>query len=354
MDAQVARREDPELAKLLERFVCVRAVEMEGVDLGLFQFDYDQSWHAFFLNADRTIYGRYGTRASSGADAGTDVSVKGFVRALEAALAVHAGYPANKASLAGKRGAPLDAREIRSFDIFKSRFAEEPPKGCAHCHHVWEAVRSVPRLAKKPLPDELMWPYPKPDRLGLTLDLDECATVRSVAPGSAAERAGFRAGDRVVTLAGQPMLSIADVQWVLQWTKAPADVAAVVDRGGESVPLTLRLDADWRRGEDVTWRPSTHAIRPFGWLAATPEQRRALKVADGVLCVRVTNVPGNGVAIRAGIAAGDFLVEVDGSDRPMSENVWLAYLQQKRLRGQNVNLTLIHQGRREKTRMQAP
>src|SRR5687768_15950221 len=111
MDAQVARRESPRLAELLAEFVCVRAVEMEGVDLSLFQFDYDQTWTAFFMNADKTIYGRYGTRATGGADVGVDVSIRGFEAALEGALAVHAGYPANKASLAGKRAAPPPENE---------------------------------------------------------------------------------------------------------------------------------------------------------------------------------------------------------------------------------------------------
>jgi hypothetical protein len=84
------------MAELLDRFVCVRAVEMEGVDLSLFQIDYDETWCAFFLNADRTIYGRYGTRASRGADLGVDVSLAGFEKALEGALEVHAGYPGNR------------------------------------------------------------------------------------------------------------------------------------------------------------------------------------------------------------------------------------------------------------------
>ncbi len=342
------------MADLLDRFVCVRAVEMEGVDLSLFQFDYDETWLAFFLNADRTIYGRYGTRASGGADAGVDVSVPGFEKALEGALEVHAGYPANKASLAGKRGPPPHANEIRSFPIFKSRFAENPPRGCAHCHHVWEALRSVPREARKPLPDELLWPYPKPDRLGLALALDERATVKSVATGSAAAQAGFLPGDRIATLEGQPMISIADVQWVLQHAKAPCDIAAEVDRGNARQGLTLRLAADWRRGEDVTWRTSTHALRPFGWQEATPDQRRALGVKDDALCVRVRGFPKVGPAQRAGLAVGDFVVEIDGSAAPISENRWLTYLFKEKVRGESVSLTIVHDGKREKVRLPVP
>ena len=354
MDAQVARREKKRLAELLDRFVCVRAVEMEGVDLSLFQFDYDETWCAFFLNADRTIYGRYGTRASGGADLGVDVSIEGFEKALEGALEIHAGYPANRASLAAKKGPPPHAAEIRSFPLFKSRFAEAPPRGCAHCHHVWEALRSVPREARRPMPDHLLWPYPKPDRLGLRLDLDERATVKSVAPDSAAVRAGFRAGDRILALEGQPMLSIADVQWVLQHAKAPSELAAEVDRGGARLTLGLGLAADWRLGEDITWRASTGALRPFGWQEATPEQRKALGVGEGVLCVRVRGFPKVGVAQRAGLVVGDFVVEIDGSNEAVSENRWLAYLYQRKARGEPVSLTVLHEGKRERRRLAAP
>ena len=354
MDAQVARRGEKRLADLLDRFVCVRAVEMEGVDLSLFQFDYDETWCAFFLNADRTIYGRYGTRASGGADVGVDVSMEGFVAALEGALEVHAGYPANRASLTGKKAPPPPANEIRSFPIFKSRFAEPVPHGCAHCHHVWEALRSVPREARKPMPEELLFPYPKPDRAGITLQLNERATVKSVAAGSPAEKAGFRAGDRVAALDGQPMLSIADVQWVLQHAKPPCDLPAEVERVRGRETLTLHLEPGWRAGEDITWRTSTHAFRPFGWQPATPEQRDALGVKDDLLCVRVRGFPKVGVASKADLAVGDFVVEIDGKADVLDENQWLSYLYRVKVKGEPVWLTVIRGGKRIKLKMLAP
>ncbi len=203
---------------------------MEGVDLALSQFDYDQSWTAFFLNADRTIYGRYGTRSSAGADVGVDVSVAGFTKALEGALEIHADYPANKSLLEGKHGTRPHATEIRSFPLFKSRFAVAPPKGCAHCHYVWEALRDVPRRRRESLPAGLLWPTPKPDRLALALDLAERATVKRVAPGSAAAKAGFLPGDRILTLERQPMLSIGDVQWALHHAEAPCEISSMAPR----------------------------------------------------------------------------------------------------------------------------
>jgi S1-C subfamily serine protease len=204
------------------------------------------------------------------------------------------------------------------------------------------------------MPEDLMRPYPKPDRLGLKLDLEERATVKSVAEDSAAAKAGFRAGDRLTSLDGQPLLSVADVQWVLQHAKTPSDLAAVVERGGKPEKLSLHLDPDWRKGEDITWRTSTGAIRPFGWEEASAAQREALGVAPDALCVRVRGFPKVGPGQRAGLVVGDFVVEIDGSPKAISENRWYDLLWQERARGEAVSLVVIRGGKRVKLTLAAP
>lgn len=92
--------QDPVVRPLLDKFVCVRIVSTNNLDLKLFQFDTDQSFAVFLLNEDGTIYGRFGTRSHRTNWVG-DVSVRGLARAMEKALELHSGYPANKASLAG-------------------------------------------------------------------------------------------------------------------------------------------------------------------------------------------------------------------------------------------------------------
>ena len=61
MDGQLAGPSDEQLAKLRDQFVCVRLIQMGGVDLATFQFDPFLSWSVFFMNADKTIYGRFGS-----------------------------------------------------------------------------------------------------------------------------------------------------------------------------------------------------------------------------------------------------------------------------------------------------
>ena len=98
---------DPRIRPLLDKFVCARQVSTNGLDLDTFQFDTDQSFAVFMLNADGTIYGRFGTR-SHRTDWLNDVSLPGLAKAMQGALDLHANYPSNKASLAGKRGKPLE------------------------------------------------------------------------------------------------------------------------------------------------------------------------------------------------------------------------------------------------------
>ena len=40
---------------------------MRGVDLDVFDFDYDLTWMAFFLSADGKVYSRYGGRSPDSA-----------------------------------------------------------------------------------------------------------------------------------------------------------------------------------------------------------------------------------------------------------------------------------------------
>ena len=129
--------QDPVIRPLLDKFVCARQVSTNGLDLNLFQYDTDQSFAVFLLNADGTIYGRFGTRSHRTEWIG-DVSLKGLAAALQGALALHAEYPRNKTLLAGKRGPavrysspekyPIAERQVyRSTELFRECCGELHP-----------------------------------------------------------------------------------------------------------------------------------------------------------------------------------------------------------------------------------
>ncbi len=79
-DDDVARR-DPIIRDLLDEFVCVRIVQANTVDLTLFQHDFDQSFAAYLMNPDLTIYGRFGTRSER--PEYEDISLEGLRKAME-------------------------------------------------------------------------------------------------------------------------------------------------------------------------------------------------------------------------------------------------------------------------------
>ena len=65
-------------------------------------------------------------------------------------------------------------------------------------------------------------------------------------------------GDEIVRLEGQPLLSIADVQWVLHRADPEgASLKAEVRRDGRPVEVTLTLPKGWRRHDDLSWRASS-------------------------------------------------------------------------------------------------
>jgi serine protease Do len=357
-DEQLVRR-DPRVAGLMDRFVCVRVVQANAMELALFRFDYDLTFAAFFLNADRTIYGRYGSR-SDRKDATKDMSMEGFRAALESALDLHKKYPSNKALLAGKQGGPTRFKSPEEFPSLAGKYKPtldyegKVVQSCMHCHQVHDAERRLFRDDRKPIPDNVLYPWPMPHTVGLKLDPREKATVTEVVPGSAADLGGFKTGDEIQTVERQPILSIADVQWVLHNASQPATLKAQVFRGRRQLDLTLDLGAGWRRQSDIGWRVTTWDLRRMaaGGLVLdelTAEERTNAKLSDKVLALRVKHVGQYGehaAAKRAGFKEDDILVTVAGDSARLTENDLLARLVQTRMPGEKVAMTVLRAGER--------
>ena len=78
------------------------------------------------------------------------------------------------------------------------------------------------------------------------LSTKERATITDIDRHSAAEKAGLKVGDRILRFGGQPVLSWADVQWVL-FTAGDTDPLKVeIDRAGERIDAVLVLPPGWR------------------------------------------------------------------------------------------------------------
>lgn len=341
------------LEPLADQFICARIINANTLDLTLFQFDYDVSFAALFFNGDRTVYGRFGTRAQKDSRA-RDVTLEGFKKALEGALEVHRGYPANKSTLTGKQGRPMTAKTPLDYPTLNEKYKPELDwagkvvGSCIHCHMLREAERKTLRSRDLPLPDALVYPFPLPQSIGLSLDNQERAVIKSVAENSPAFTAGFKAGDTLATLEGQPLISIADVQWVLDRAPATGTLKAGIIRDGNPTDLSISLSDGWRSRQDISWRPTTWGFRGMiGGLLSEDlsdevrAERGLNKESMALLIKHVGQFGPHAAAKNAGFKVNDLIIELDGKADRTTESAMLGRLIQNKKPGVKVKTVVL-------------
>ena len=355
IDAQVL--EDKALVPLLDQFVCVRVINANALDLARFQFDYDLSLSAMFFNGDGTTYGRFGSWTHQRDP--LDKTTAGFQRALEAALAIHRGYPANKAALAIKQGGPTPFKTPVEFPDLAAKYKAtldwegKVVQSCVHCHQVGDAFRISYRDKGKVVPAEWIYPFPQPDTIGLTLAPDHAARVETVAAGSIAATAGLRAGDEFISLAGQPLISPADVSWTLHRSPESGTLAAVVKRGNAPVTLAITLPAGWREKADISKRVGTWPMRGMalgGMILedVNDEDRAKLGIAKDHMALRAKGVGAFGkhaAAKNAGFLKDDVLTALDGSSAHITESGLIGKLLKDHKPGEHLKTTVLRGGK---------
>lgn len=339
-DARV-RKNPKEIKDLLDQFVCVRLIQMKGVDLDIFQFDFDMSWSAFFMNADNTVYGRYGTRAPH--DAMAYNSMASLKRAMRGALKIHRRYPGNKRALHGKQAGPGRWRRPEDIPLLHDRRNKPTtPETCIHCHMVYDAMREA-AYDEGSFDMESIWVYPLPDNVGMVMDVDAATRIEKVTPGSFADRAGLRSGDELISLDGQPLLSQADIQWVLHHAPTKANIPVVVERKGKTVKTRLSFKGAWKRA-DLSWRASLFSLRPkHGFWAPELSQaeKRELELAPDALALRVKWIPDWSTAHAAGLRNGDVIIGVDGRSERMTPPQLAVYVRLEHQVGDQLKLTVL-------------
>ena len=220
-----------------------------GLDLNIFDFDYDLTWTAFFLNADGTVYGRYGGRDPKSAD--SRFSLAGLRFAMNAALQAH--RQPGRANGESPTKPPLLAEQIPSIVQLKT-------DSCIHCHQINTARRQNLTKAGR-WSNDMFWVYPLPENVGLTLDNEQGNRVRSVATNSPGGRAGIRPGDILQELNGYSVASFGDAQHALHKGPDEGSIPIVWHRAGETMNANLDVVMGWRR-TDWKWRPSMRNLPP--------------------------------------------------------------------------------------------
>lgn len=284
---------------------------MKGVDLNRFRFDYDLTFAVLMMDADGGTYARYGSQDYR---ISTDrMSIPGLKKAMRDVLAMRkTGTPPSDAAAPGR---PFTIGDCAAFAATK-----RAKDYCYHCHFANNARFKQLRLDGK-FTKEILFQYPLPENIGITLDVDANTLVRSVAAGSPAEKAGVRAEDRLTRAGSHTVVTAADLQFVLNTLPDPGTLSLQVQRGGRELPaMTLALPVGWRK-TDISWRPSQDGIAPQLGIWGRPltdDEKRRLGIPVDRLGLQVTFFfPGDGWAkTRGDLRNGDIILGIDGQELP--------------------------------------
>jgi hypothetical protein len=356
IDESVVRAK--ELQPLLDRFICVRVINANALDLKRFQFDYDLSFSTMFFHSDGTLYGRFGSWQHQLDE--LEVSTAGFQAALERVLELHRDYANVRDALAPKQGGPTPFSVPIEIPGLAGKYQRELQwegnvvQSCVHCHQIGDAYRTWYRQRAEVIPSDLIYPMPEPKTVGLNIDHRTAGKVRRVEASSIAEKSGFKPGDVIRAIDGAPMVSVADVAWALHRAPEAGTMRWTVLRDGLEKTLEVALPSDWRFDSDISARVGTWAMRAMalGGMVLRPlgeEQRAALAQEPHAIGLLVHNLGYYGehaAAKNAGFQKGDVIVALEGFEGPITESRLIGELLRRYPNKTRLDAVVLRDGQR--------
>jgi len=200
--------------------------------------------------------------------------------------------------------------------------------------------------------NEKLWRYPFPENLGLSIDPKDGQRIAKVAPNSAADRAGLRTGQSIASVNGQPIVSIADIQWVLHNLSNNAELIRI-NIVGSSRQHLVRTDRDWKK-TDISWRGSLWNLHPRlrVWMPEVKgDELKRLRLPAGHYALKVKWInqgsPEGKAASRAGLRLNDYIIAINGKPLDkMTPQQFTAHVKLNYKSGQKLPLTLLRNGER--------
>lgn len=241
-DAKVVYTEpDSARGKIMQQYVLARISSNTGIDIAKYDRDWHNSLYYFVINADETIYLRYGGR--DGKSASRYLNLDSFQKALKIGLKEHSRYLTNKKLVDSKKTKAFYPKDIALLNKHVIQM-----KRCVECHLIADY-----RLQEKTLAgflDPIYDFYQSPDinALGIFLDIPQ-GVVISKAHGAAAN-SGLKAGDLITRLNGKCVLTFGDLQYHFNKVNRYAqDLSMTVKRGAKEVECRIALPKEWWKSE---------------------------------------------------------------------------------------------------------
>ena len=311
---------------------------MDNVDIGLFEYDRNNTLYFFLMNADEQIYMRYGGRDGRSPDS--------YLNLDSLALAAAKGLELHRQYLGGALAKTARPKPIspRDYPMLVERTFKA--HACVECHLIGD-YQNLHREKDGTL-DKLVHLFRSPDirSLGIELDVPKGLVVKEIS--GAAGAAGLRPGDRIATWEGDTVWTFADLQH--RYDKVPRTAKTVrvtVERDGAMKELTVALPALWWR-TDTRYRQSS--IEPRSYFEdriLTAEEKAKLGLrADGFASfVKYVSSMAQSVGAHD-LKVGDVIVSVDGKDRDENADTASLYIVLHKTPGDLATLEVLRDGKR--------
>lgn len=288
---------------------------MRSVNLSRYIFDTGLTFAVLWMNADGTIYHRFGGRDSRSPHQW--LSLPSLEAGMRAGLAAHASHEALAAVAPDPE--PLLIEQVPSY-IKRDKGA------CIHCHSIRPALYEE-QLAEGSWKRDMIWRYLPPSQIGLDLDRDDQRRVIRVSPDSAAHKAGIQAGDLLVALSSQRVATASDVMFALdQFPTEGGKLSVAYERSGVPGATKLDLAPGWKTvtAKEFSWRSFKWGLTPapgFGGTQLTAGELTKLGLSEPPeqtpFAFRVTYLVTWGdnqrfgqAAMKAGLREGDTLLSI--------------------------------------------
>ncbi len=329
---------DSPRGKLLSQYVLARIIRMDDVDIGLFDYDRQNTLYFFALNSDEQIYLRYGGRDSRSPDSYLNLN------SIELALAQ--GLELHRLNQQGKlaktvRPKPAFARELPL--LVERTFARN---NCVECHLIGD-FQNIHREMDGTL-DKRQHLFKSPDirTIGIELDVPKGLIVKEAR--DAALAAGMKPGDRISALNSAPVWTFGDLQYAYDKVPRMADrINLSVDRDGKSVDLAIALPQRWW-WTDLRFRQATIDPRVyFDSRPLTGEEKTKLHLPAKGFASEVNHVDTFAEIMKShALKVGDIIYAVDGADQDEDANTAELFIKLRKKAGSTVTLSLIREGKR--------
>ncbi len=311
---------------------------MNGINIGLYDYDRYNTLYFFLVSPDEQIYLRYGGRDPKSPT--TYLNLESLELALEMGLEQHRLYQAGKLPKTKPPPAvyPQDIPELYKRTINSGR--------CVECHLIGD-LENVQREKEGTL-DKLSQMFRSPDIRAIGIELDIPKGLLVADAGKAVAEAGMQAGDTITHLNDRRVWTFGDLQWAYDHIdRLSKKIKLTVDRGGSSVDLDVDLPEFWWM-TDISYR--NWSVDPRVYFNSEPlsaDEKRDLGLETDGFASRVTYIDRIAKLLsNHTLVLGDVVYGVDGVTGDDIANTAELFLKLRKQAGGRYTLQVVRDGER--------